>query len=62
MRSPSDKSPDPPGGRAAERLREFRKARFPEDKTATEDKIAEDKKADPGADDTQQDNPHRSES
>lgn len=29
MKRPGDKSPDPPGGRAAERLREFEDARRP---------------------------------
>jgi len=29
MKRPGDKSPDPPGGRAAERLREFEEARLP---------------------------------
>jgi len=29
MKRPGDKSPDPPGGRAAERLRQFEDARLP---------------------------------
>ena len=29
MKKPGDKSPDPPGGRAAERLRQFDEARLP---------------------------------
>ena len=29
MRGPDDKGPDPPGGRAAERLKEFMKKRAP---------------------------------
>ena len=29
MKKPGDKSPDPPGGRAAERLRQFEEARLP---------------------------------
>ena len=37
MRNPEDKSPEPPGGRAAERLREFKKQRIPQDQPAEED-------------------------
>ena len=29
MKKPGDKTPDPPGGRAAERLRQFEEARLP---------------------------------
>ena len=29
MKKPGDTSPDPPGGRAAERLRQFKEARLP---------------------------------
>ena len=56
MRKPDDKSPEPPGGRAAERLREFRRQRVPEDHVATED-IPVDSKTD-----NTQRNAHRSES
>jgi len=48
VRQPSDKSPEPPGGRAAERLREFRRQRDPQDQAA-----ADDKQVDSGPDDTQ---------
>ena len=35
-RRPGDERPDPPGGRAAERLRAFLKGRFPRDEGAPE--------------------------
>lgn len=44
MKRPGDKSPTPPGGRAAERLRQFEEARLPpeerERRRAEEERIA----------------------
>jgi hypothetical protein len=34
MKRPGDKTPDPPGGRAAERLRQFEEARLPPEERA----------------------------
>lgn len=36
MRRPGDTTPEPPGGRAAERLRMFEEARRPPEKSRTE--------------------------
>jgi len=36
MRRPGDNSPDPPGGRAAERLRDFLEKRMPVDQADAE--------------------------
>lgn len=38
VRNPKDRSPEKPGGRAAERLRQFEKARRPSDQKTQQDR------------------------
>lgn len=42
MRRPNDKKPDPPGGRAAERLKEFLRERGPTEPPSAENEPGED--------------------
>jgi len=58
LRKPDDKSPEPPGGRAAERLREFWKQRVPDDQAEDQ---AEENKPDSWSDDAVH-NPDQSQS
>ena len=48
MRRPGDKEPEPKGGRAAERLRQFREQRLPRDKAEDGESQGESDKTEPG--------------
>ncbi|TDD75075.1 hypothetical protein [Actinomadura rubrisoli] len=57
VRRPDDAAPEPPGGRAAERLREFEAARFPEPEEPEEPEQSEEPEEEPS--EGEQDDPER---